>query len=102
MSFNFLPSRSKSLSCERGVLFVLREKSSAVNSRALQHGIGLRNQFFPGLAIVVAGVGDEDAVARRIFIGRDVDFAVVNFAGIEKIFPVVMPRGRSADFTSIR
>ena len=66
------------LQLRRCVLFILRKKLSTVDGRALQHGVRLRDEFFPVLAIIIAGVGDEDAIARRVFVGRDVELAFVD------------------------
>src|SRR5579863_4111026 len=80
------------------VLLVLREKFSAVYCGTLKHSISLRDQFLPVLAIVVPRVGDEEAIARGVFIRRDVEFAVVDLAAVEKIFARSDTRGRSAGF----
>ncbi len=59
---------------------------------------GLRNDFFPVVAFIVSGFGDEDAVAGSIFVGDDVDAAVVDGTGIEKILAGGDADGRRAFF----
>ncbi len=53
-----------------GILLVLGEELSSEDARALQNGVSLRNDFFPILAVKVGCFGDEDAIARRVFVAR--------------------------------
>jgi len=49
MSSSFL-RRDQKASIENGVVFVLRQQSSTEDGCALEHGLGLRDDFFPILA----------------------------------------------------
>ena len=63
---------------------------------ALQNGVRLGDELFPCVAFVVARIGDEEAVTWSVLVGSDVEFAVVDFAGVKKFLARRNPRGRSA------
>ena len=65
---NLLAFEIENLQLRRCVLLVLREELPAIDGNALQHGIALRNDFLPVVALEVSGIGNEHAIARRVFI----------------------------------
>ena len=68
----------KKLQLRTGVLLVLREELAAEDGRALQYGVALRDDFLPVLAFVLPASATKTRIARRVFVGGDVDLAVVN------------------------
>ena len=68
-----------------GVMFVLCQQFAAGHAHALQHGVGLRDDFFPIFALGVVSVGNEDAIVRRILIGGDVEFAGKEVGAVKEI-----------------
>ena len=88
----------KKFQLRAGILFILRKQLAAEDGRALQHGVRLRDQFLPCLAIIIPRVGDKHAVARRVLICRDVEFAVINFSTVQKILSCSDPRRRRTSF----
>src|SRR5712692_519155 len=81
-----------------GIQLVLGEELSSEDARALQNGVGLRNDFFPILAVKVGCVGDEDAITRRVFVGSDEQFSVKHLAAVKKILARGHARGRLVKF----
>jgi len=70
MSASFLPSSPTASvpksHCARIAPAVCRRRRSR-----LQHGVRLRDNFFPVLALGVGRIGDKHAVVGRIFVGGE-------------------------------
>jgi len=90
MSASFLPSSPNSFSSEVAFVLVLHQQFAAGDARALQHGVRLRDNFFPVLALGVGRIGDKHAVVGRIFVGGDVEFASKKSALYMNSLPVVI------------
>ena len=94
MSLNFFPSRSKTLSCDVAFCSYCANNFPPNTAAPSNTASDLRNDFFPRVAIEVAGIGDEHAIAWRIFVGRDVHLAVVDFRVVEEILSRGQPGWR--------
>src|SRR6478752_5531909 len=80
-----LPFEIKYLQLRRSVLLILRNQLSAEDGCALQNRIRLRNNFLPRVALEVAGISDEHAIAWRILVRRDVHLAVADVGVVKKL-----------------
>ena len=60
------------------VLFVKTDELSVDDAGALEHGIGLGNDFLPEFAGRLFCGNTEDMVTRSVFIRDDVDVAIVD------------------------
>src|ERR1022692_550103 len=73
-----LALKIKDFEFRAGVLFVLRENLSAPKFSIFQDTAGLRDDFFPIVALVITSLSYEYAITRSIFVGNDINPSVVN------------------------
>ena len=81
-----LPSSGEAPQQRVRVLLVVREQLSADDVQLLEHRVGLRNDLAPVFARRRCYRSLEDAKVRAIFVGQDVEIAVVRLCEVEEVF----------------
>ncbi len=66
-------------------MLVLRQYFSVDDGGAFQNAVRFRNNFLPVGASGISRVHREQMEVRRPFIGRDVNLAAEDFAGVVKV-----------------